>query len=326
MAGYGNFRRGSKEFPLSYERGRTLLQDADPFIYYGLSFFRQMIEVHVGERLMAAADGTPVEAPVAMVLPTDPGPYFTSGQIKFPLLALYRTRGRFEDRTVQYRHDITTFELLYALPPLTLADAVRVGPILNAIKDVIDDRAERGSDPAMTPPGDSAGGEFWTLSGVERIDIDSCEWGTYSGLDGEPFMALKITGSVREETAPTQATGAYEDFAGINGHIDHVSPDGSELLDVAQDKTLQAPTVASLSVATGSVAGGTAVTITGTLFQAPASVTFAGASAANVVVVNSTTITCVTPAQLASFAGELADVVVSTDFGDGTLADAFTYT
>ena len=44
------------------------------------------------------------------------------------------------------------------------------------------------------------------------------------------------------------------------------------------------------------MAGGTAVTITGTNFAAGATVTFGGTAATNVVVVNSTTITATTPA------------------------------
>ena len=46
----------------------------------------------------------------------------------------------------------------------------------------------------------------------------------------------------------------------------------------------------------GSTAGGTAVTITGTNFAAGATVTFGGTAATNVVVVNGTTITATTPA------------------------------
>ena len=46
----------------------------------------------------------------------------------------------------------------------------------------------------------------------------------------------------------------------------------------------------------GSTAGGTAVTITGTNFAAGATVTFGSTAATNVVVVNSTTITATTPA------------------------------
>ncbi len=56
------------------------------------------------------------------------------------------------------------------------------------------------------------------------------------------------------------------------------------------------PTVTSVSPNNGPVAGGTAVTITGTNFAAGATVTFGSAAATNVVVVNSTTITATTPA------------------------------
>ena len=56
------------------------------------------------------------------------------------------------------------------------------------------------------------------------------------------------------------------------------------------------PTVSSVSPNSGSTAGGTAVTITGTNFAAGATVTFGSTAATNVVVVNSTTITATTPA------------------------------
>ena len=57
------------------------------------------------------------------------------------------------------------------------------------------------------------------------------------------------------------------------------------------------PTVSSVAPNNGPTAGGTAVTITGTNFAAGATVTFGGAAATNVVVVNSTTITAATPAR-----------------------------
>ena len=56
------------------------------------------------------------------------------------------------------------------------------------------------------------------------------------------------------------------------------------------------PTVSSVSPNSGSTAGGTAVTITGTNFASGATVTFGAAAATNVVVVSSTSITATTPA------------------------------
>ena len=57
-----------------------------------------------------------------------------------------------------------------------------------------------------------------------------------------------------------------------------------------------APTVTSVSPNSGTTAGGTAVTITGTNFAAGATVIFGSTAASNVVVVSATTITATTPA------------------------------
>ena len=86
------------------------------------------------------------------------------------------------------------------------------------------------------------------------------------------------------------------------------------------------PTVTSVVPNTGSTAGGTSVTINGTNFFNPSTVTFGGVAATNVIVVNSTTITATTPAH----APGPVDVVVTDGFPctgiSGTLPNGFTYT
>ena len=82
-----------------------------------------------------------------------------------------------------------------------------------------------------------------------------------------------------------------------------------------------APTVASISPTSGSTAGGTSVTITGTNFIGATSVTFGGTAATGVTVVNSTTITATTPAGTAG----AVNVVVTTPGGTGTGAGLYTY-
>lgn len=83
-----------------------------------------------------------------------------------------------------------------------------------------------------------------------------------------------------------------------------------------------APTVSSVSPASGLPAGGTAVTITGTGFANGATVSFGGFSATNVSVVSSTSITCKTPAH---GAGKVTVAVTNPDAQSGTLTDGFTY-
>ena len=68
-----------------------------------------------------------------------------------------------------------------------------------------------------------------------------------------------------------------------------------------------APTIASIAPSTGSTAGGTSVTITGTGFSGTPIVTIGGTAATSVVVVDATTITCTTPPGT----GTSKDVVVT---------------
>ena len=84
------------------------------------------------------------------------------------------------------------------------------------------------------------------------------------------------------------------------------------------------PTVTSLNVITGTTCGGTHVTITGTNFTGATAVDFGLPNpATSVVVVNSTTITCVSPAHAAGF----VDVQVTTPCATSTpgTGDGFTY-
>jgi hypothetical protein len=94
------------------------------------------------------------------------------------------------------------------------------------------------------------------------------------------------------------------------------------------------PTIAAISPNTGSVAGGTTVTITGTNFLNPlngpdtgTSVRFGTIAATSVTVLNATTLTAVVPAAAAAGA---VDVVVSNNhigpWGSATSTGGFTYT
>ena len=82
-----------------------------------------------------------------------------------------------------------------------------------------------------------------------------------------------------------------------------------------------APTITSVSPISGSISGGTAITITGINLTGATSVTVGGAAATSVVVVSATSITAVTPAGAAG----AQSVAVTTEGGTATKANAFTY-
>ncbi len=83
------------------------------------------------------------------------------------------------------------------------------------------------------------------------------------------------------------------------------------------------PTVTGISPTTGSVLGGTTITITGTSFTGATAVMVGAVAATNVVVVNSTTITATTPAHALG----TVDATVTTPGGTSptALSDKFTY-
>ncbi len=84
-----------------------------------------------------------------------------------------------------------------------------------------------------------------------------------------------------------------------------------------------APAVTSITPSSGTINGGTGVTITGTGFSSGATVKLGGTAATGVTVVNGTSITATTPAHSA---GAVSVVVTNTDAQSGTLANGYTFT
>jgi hypothetical protein len=85
--------------------------------------------------------------------------------------------------------------------------------------------------------------------------------------------------------------------------------------------TLPPPTVTAISPASGSTAGGTTVTLTGTSFASGATVTIGGVAATGVTVLSSTSLRAVTGARAAG----AADVVVTVGSLSATLPRGYTY-
>lgn len=104
-----------------------------------------------------------------------------------------------------------------------------------------------------------------------------------------------------------------------------VSEANNKLLILGEARLVMAasatPAVTAVNPSSGPVEGGTSVTITGTNFTGASSVTIGGVAATDVTVVNSTTITAITPAGTAG----AKDVVVTTARGSGTGTGLYTY-
>lgn len=161
--------------------------------------------------------------------------------------------------------------------------------------------------------GSTAGGTTVTLTGTDFLP------GTTVTIGGQPLSSVNIVNTTTlTGVVPAYVSGSLvKDVVVDNGF-------GTSTLSSGFTYIATTPTVTGISPGTGSVSGGTTVTISGTNFTPGTAVTVGGISMTSVTVVNSVTITGIMPAYIS---GPLAaDVIVNNGAGSGTLAGGFTYT
>lgn len=173
---YGVYRVGNVFYPLNPSLANSQLQDIDPFLYYGLSYFQAMLEVHMGSRwnaAIASINGLPSFPVVASVLPFDPTPYFKEEQTKFPLLALWETDSITEPKTFSWYHTKASWRLIYSLPPLTVSQMEILYPFTKAANKIIIDRTEQGYDPNY-----NSSQQVWDdgYGGIESIQVTKTQF------------------------------------------------------------------------------------------------------------------------------------------------------
>jgi IPT/TIG domain/Fibronectin type III domain/Abnormal spindle-like microcephaly-assoc'd, ASPM-SPD-2-Hydin len=163
---------------------------------------------------------------------------------------------------------------------------------------------------SVTPNnGPIEGGTAVTIGGTNFAAGATVTFGTASATN-----VVVVNGTTITATTPAGSVGAVTVTITNPGSLSGSLANGYTYVVV--------PTVTSVAPNNGPIAGGTAVTIGGTNFAAGATVTFGTASATNVVVVDSTTITATTPAGSAG----AVTVTVTVNGQSGSLANGFTYT
>jgi formylglycine-generating enzyme required for sulfatase activity len=155
--------------------------------------------------------------------------------------------------------------------------------------------------------GPIAGGTAITITGTDFTGTTAV---TIGGVPAANFTVVSPTAV----TAVTPANSAGAKIVSLT------TPGG--MASLASGFTYYAvPTISSVSPNAGPIAGGTAITITGTNLTGLTSLTIGGTAASTVTVVSATTVTAVTPA---STVGAKA-VSLSTPGGVASLANGFTY-
>ena len=156
--------------------------------------------------------------------------------------------------------------------------------------------------------GSTVGGTAVTITGTNFVAGAAVTFGSTAATN-----VVVVSGTSITATTPAGSAGAVTVTVTVSGQSGSLASGYTYVV---------APTVSSVSPNSGPVAGGTAVTITGTNFAAGATVTIGGTSATNVAVVNGTTITATTPTHAA---GAVA-VAVTVNGQNGSLTNGFTYT
>ncbi len=166
-----------------------------------------------------------------------------------------------------------------------------------------------GAAPANGP---MAGGTAVIITGSDFTTTEDTIV-TFGGVDALNIVVVDST-TIACETPPADEPGAVDLY--VANALGYDTFDDGFTYD-------DPPAAEGLNPAIGPITGGTAVTITGSDFtdSADTAVTFGGTGARDVVVVDSTTITCETPAH----SGGIVDVTVSNSNGECTLPAAFVY-
>lgn len=159
--------------------------------------------------------------------------------------------------------------------------------------------------------GTSAGGTVVTLTGVNFTGATGV---TFNGTAGTSFVVNSDTQIT--VTSPSGTTGAIS--------IAVLSPNGAgtatNIYTYVAAPTM-VPTITSISPGSGTTAGGTSVTVTGTNLTGATGITFDGNAGTGLVVNSNTQLTVTTPAGTVG----AKVVVVTTPVGTGTLQAGFSY-
>lgn len=239
MTDYSGFKSGGTTYPITASTTNTLLRDADPALYYATNFIAGVLAIHIGPRLVAEAARTTIAAPIAAAVQytvsVDPGPNLTDTRFRWPLLAVYRIGGVRNSRTVVWRHLIAQWGITYVLPPMTMHQAEAIYPIMKSVGDVIDNRITLGFDPAY-----NNGQKVWSLAGIEAIEFNREEYGTFAIPNGMQFF-LAWRGFLTVTERVSQVAGQFGTFAGADVAEDIKAGDGTTVADVVDFKSNVTP-------------------------------------------------------------------------------------
>ncbi len=178
----------------------------------------------------------------------------------------------------------------------------------------------------LNGPIGATGSSFWVSTSTFSTASPTIPTGVYSTADlGAQVIGTAYSAALSSATGlPTVTAGTTYYFAAWSNVGGTWYPGAVMSFTTSAAVTPVTPTVTLISPATGSIAGGTSVTLTGTGFSGATSVHFGSLLATGVVINSGSSITATSPAT--STAG-IVNVTVTTPIGTSAIgtADQFTY-
>lgn len=222
---------GGVEYPLSAASANSLLQDADPAIFYALDFYQWVLQQYLGARWATAcaganyrgSDTNVITKMTNMAVGYNPVSELVSMQAALPLLALYRVSSTSGYKTVMKSEEQNIWEMVHVLPPMDASQLEVLLSIQHAMYAVIDNRTEWGMDPAYTPPGGQLGQQVWQLARIEEIQCQSARFELYGEVGGMPMPVLIVKFNVKEMQGRYLGFPPFQGAAATIGNFDQVT-------------------------------------------------------------------------------------------------------
>ena len=327
LGGWAEFGHGGATFPLTESTTNSLLIDADPALAAMLLFLPAVLQLQLGGRLreQALLDGIHITSAVLTTSNVEPVPALYADRTRFPFFALYRKSEAQAGHTLTWDKSVGEWEFAYVLPALMPEPQNRLAPILHAVARVIGKAVRMGWH-----PGYLSGANVLKDAGIMSARLGPVRHERYermtgaAGGNGEQFFRA-VVGTIEVVERDVPVGGAFEAFTGANIAVHEKVGDGTTVSDVALAEALPTPTITSITPNSGTKAGGTTITLTGTYFKAPMTLTIGGV-ATPCTVVSTTAITAVTPAH-AAYTTFMADVIATRLDGESVRVPAgFTFT
>lgn len=248
---------------------------------------------------------------------------------RLPALFLWRSNWpKLTPYSQDWKAQVSHVSAMWVPPSETLdKDALR-DPMRNAVAKSIHRNVERGRNPAWKVPGDTDPkvddyGSFLlnhlNVTKIQALNITNVPFSVTKGDKAFPYDGMLAVFEVTELLVPTM-----DDYALASGHHGSVTLGDSPLTYLSFEFR---PTLASVSPSTGTLSGGTTLTVRGAQFfeddnLGALAVSIGDVACTNVVLVDENTITATTPA---GAVGAKTVKVTMPNGASASLASAFTY-